>query len=158
MKLTKSFEHGVTLVAILATQKPLTSVSSLALHREVQGSLAYTKKILRKLVVADIVESVPGLKGGYRLKHLPREITLDQLVYALEGTPFSTFPNTGVFKQLFRHVEQEKIERAESAIHDVFQAADQAWLKVLSQVTVEELINQATDHAPFQIMDWNKVN
>lgn len=158
MKLTKSFEHGVTLVAILATQKPLTSVSSLALHREVQGSLTYTKKILRKLVVADIVESVSGINGGYRLKHQPSDITLDQLVYALEGTPFSTFPNTGVFQQLFGNVDKEKVERAEMAIHDVFQAADDAWINVLKQVTLADLIKQATYNQPFQTMDWNKGN
>lgn len=155
MKLTKSFEHGVTMVAMLATQKKDVPVSSLALHREVKGSLAYTKKILRKLVVGGIVSSIPGIKGGYLLARSPKEITLDQIVYALEGAHFSTFPNTGVFQSLFPAASSKKVEKAEKAIHDIFYAADRAWLHVLEQVTLEELVLQATGDAPFRIIDWN---
>lgn len=158
MKLPKSFEHGVAMVAMLATQKQNIPVSSLALHREVKGSLAYTKKILRKLVVGGIVSSVPGIKGGYLLASPPKDITLDQIVYALEGRSFSTFPNTGVFKRLFPSTSSKKVEKAERAIHDVFHAADNAWLHVLEQVTVEDLVHQATGNAPFRVIDWNMMN
>lgn len=156
MKLTKSFEHGVTMVAMLATQKPGIPVSSLALHREVQGSLAYTKKILRKLVIGQVITSVPGIKGGYLLAKRPEEITIDQLFYALEDQEISSFPYTGVFKRLFGKTDTKKVERAEQAVHDVFNAADRAWIHVLEQVTIYDLVHQASGSAPFQIIDWNE--
>jgi Rrf2 family protein len=48
-------------------------------------SLRFTLKIMRKLVAAGIVKSYKGAHGGYRLTRLPQEITLRQVIEAVEG-------------------------------------------------------------------------
>jgi len=46
----------------------------------------YLAKILQTLVQAGILESVRGPKGGFRLARIADEITVGQVVEALEGT------------------------------------------------------------------------
>ncbi|NLN82617.1 MAG: Rrf2 family transcriptional regulator [Clostridiales bacterium] len=48
-------------------------------------SLRFTLKIMRKLVAAGIVKSYKGARGGYTLSRLPRDITLRQVIEAVEG-------------------------------------------------------------------------
>jgi Rrf2 family protein len=48
-------------------------------------SLRFTLKIMRKLVSAGLVKSYRGAHGGYRLAKPPREITLRQVIEAVEG-------------------------------------------------------------------------
>lgn len=48
-------------------------------------SLRFTLKIMRKLVAAGIVKSYKGAHGGYMLSREPREITLRQVIEAVEG-------------------------------------------------------------------------
>ena len=48
-------------------------------------SLRFTLKIMQKLVAAGIVCSYKGAKGGYELSRDPAEITLYQVIEAMEG-------------------------------------------------------------------------
>lgn len=48
-------------------------------------SLRFTLKIMRKLVAADIVKSYKGAHGGYTLSRMPGEITMRQVIEAVEG-------------------------------------------------------------------------
>jgi Rrf2 family protein len=60
------------------------SVQQLA---EVQKlSPTYLSKILTKLVKADMIESTPGVHGGYRLMRNRAEISFLDVVQAIEGT------------------------------------------------------------------------
>ena len=49
-------------------------------------TLRFSLKILRKLVAAGIVRSYKGAHGGYELTRDPAEITLRDVVEAIEGT------------------------------------------------------------------------
>ncbi len=46
---------------------------------------AFLAKIMQKLVRAGIVESIRGVKGGYRLKKKPENITLFDVISAISG-------------------------------------------------------------------------
>jgi FeS assembly SUF system regulator len=48
-------------------------------------SLPTVSKILKLLAEASLVQSVRGAKGGYRLKQTPENITLLQIMSAIEG-------------------------------------------------------------------------
>lgn len=95
MKLTKSFEQGVCLMAILATQAKAIPVSSHTLQRRLPTSMTYSQKLLRKLVVAGIVKSVPGNSGGFTLARPVGQISILEVVEALEGR-IDSFPSTGL--------------------------------------------------------------
>lgn len=42
-------------------------------------------KLLKLLSKADVIESVRGAHGGYRLKALPNQISIEQIVSAIDG-------------------------------------------------------------------------
>lgn len=48
-------------------------------------SLRFTLKIMRKLVAAGLVRSYKGARGGYVLARRPSQITLRQVIEAVEG-------------------------------------------------------------------------
>ncbi|MXQ54209.1 RrF2 family transcriptional regulator [Shimazuella alba] len=53
---------------------------------EFQGvSVTYLSKIFTKLTKANIIQSTPGIKGGYELKRAPEDISFFDVVEAIEG-------------------------------------------------------------------------
>ena len=63
-------------------------------------SAAYLEKIFQALKAAGIVVSFQGNQGGYALARQPGEITLRQIVEALEGTTFDIFCERRIPDQL----------------------------------------------------------
>lgn len=54
---------------------------------ELQGlSPTYLSKILTKLVKAGLIESTPGINGGYRLTRDKTDISFLEVIEAIEGT------------------------------------------------------------------------
>jgi Rrf2 family protein len=54
---------------------------------EVQGlSPTYLSKILTKLVKAGMIESTPGINGGYKLTRNKADISFLEVIHAIEGT------------------------------------------------------------------------
>ncbi|MEM7334605.1 MAG: Rrf2 family transcriptional regulator [Chloroflexota bacterium] len=61
-----------------------TSVQQLA---ELQNlSPTYLSKILTKLVKAGLIESTPGIRGGYRLRKEKADVSFLDVIQAIEGT------------------------------------------------------------------------
>src|SRR5438445_7826812 len=75
--------HCTTVLALLPADGAMPA-SRLAQFHGVPA--AYLAKALQALSRAGIVESVPGRRGGYRLGRPPAEITLLDIVDAVEGT------------------------------------------------------------------------
>jgi len=63
-------------------------------------SQAYAEKILQSLRSANIVTSLQGNQGGYILSRHPSEITLKEIVEALEEQTFDIFCDPGVRKDI----------------------------------------------------------
>ncbi len=49
-------------------------------------SQTYLSKILTKLVKASIVESTPGVRGGYTLRGQKEDVSFLSVIHAIEGT------------------------------------------------------------------------
>lgn len=84
MKITAKGEYGVRVMTELARhfgEEPLP-LSEVARRQAI--SLAYSEQIIASLKKAGLVKSRRGAKGGYSLALPPREITLHQVVQALD--------------------------------------------------------------------------
>jgi Rrf2 family protein len=94
MKLTRATSYALQAVAHMAAQKqaqPLVS-HDIAAARGIPER--FLLKVLKPLVSAGILLSVKGPNGGYRLARAPSEITMLDIVEAVEGpvrglAPFS---------------------------------------------------------------------
>ncbi|HTO33245.1 MAG TPA: Rrf2 family transcriptional regulator [Pararhizobium sp.] len=85
MKMSEGVEQAIHSVAMLSGLSE-NSVLSAAAIAEFHGvSTSYLLKHLQALSGAGILETVPGPKGGYRLAKKPANITLLDVVLAVEG-------------------------------------------------------------------------
>jgi len=85
MKLSTKGKYGVRAVYEIAKHygKGPISIKDIA---ERQGiSISYLEQILHKLGKAALIESVRGPAGGYLLARTPGELTIGDIVRALEG-------------------------------------------------------------------------
>lgn len=157
MKLTKSFEQGVAIMAIIATQSSGQPVSSRTLQTLIDASPTYSQKILRRLVVANLITSTPGANGGFQLARPTTEISALDVIEALEGR-VDSFPNQGLLSAVFSNPNHQSInaDSADNAIHRVFMAADNAWCAVMDSVTLADIINKVVNSGlASHTVDWN---
>jgi Rrf2 family protein len=85
MKLGDGVEQTIHSVAVLAGLADDGVLSAAALAEFHGVSVSYLLKHLQAVSGAGILDAVPGPKGGYRLAKRPDDITLLEIVLAVEG-------------------------------------------------------------------------
>jgi Rrf2 family protein len=85
MKLGDGVEQAIHSISMLSSLSEGGVLSAAALADFHGVSTSYLLKHLQALSGARLVETVPGPKGGYRLAKKPAEITLLDIVLAVEG-------------------------------------------------------------------------
>ncbi len=85
MQVTRQGDYGIRSVLYLARQ-PIKKISFVAeISDEYKIPRSFLAKILQKLVKAKIVRSYRGVKGGFSLAKPAREISLLDVLEAIEG-------------------------------------------------------------------------
>lgn len=85
MRLSAKVEYGVRAMAILAIHYQGDPVPLRQIAEQEQISLKFLEQIFPDLRRAELVTSVRGSRGGYRLIHPPEEISVGDIVRAVEG-------------------------------------------------------------------------
>ncbi len=138
MKLSEGVEWGLHCVSVLAGLPAGATLPTRALAEFHGLSETYLSKHLQALTSAHIIESVPGPRGGYRLARLPEEITLLEVVEAIDGR-----------EPLFRCMEIRQrgptasgpeAYRTPCGIHVAMAQAEKAWREALRSQTVADII------------------
>ena len=98
-------EYGVRLMVELGRQAGEQPVALSAVAEAERLPLSYLEHLVAKLRNAGLVTSTRGAHGGYRLARPASEITMDQVVEALEGqiAPMECFHETPEGKVLCSH-------------------------------------------------------
>jgi Rrf2 family protein len=129
--------HCCTVLALVPPENALPS-SRLAEYHGIPP--AYLAKHLQALAQAGIVESVAGRKGGYRLAKPASEISIMDVIDAVEGT-----------KPLFRCMEIRRRGPARGpasqyrnpcGISRAMAQAEEAWRAELERVTIADLLQE----------------
>jgi Rrf2 family protein len=85
MQITREGDYGIRSVLYLARQ-PLKKISFVnEISEDYHIPRSFLAKILQKLVKANIVRSYRGVKGGFSLAKPAREISLLEVLEAVEG-------------------------------------------------------------------------
>ena len=97
MIFTTKAEYGVRLLVELGRHGEDQPVSLKSIAEAEGLPLAYLERIVALLRKAGLVDSTRGAHGGYRLARPATEITMDEVVLALEGVvaPMSCFMDDG---------------------------------------------------------------
>ena len=138
MKIKGSLEQAVCILLVIAHTKGHAPVKSYTLTERLGLSDSYLKKIMRQLVVAGLVDSEAGKKGGFVLKRAPKNISLLDVFEAIESTaPFLS--TTNLVDKVFPKEKMIAHEK-EQQIISVFTRAEQAYRQSLSQFTLDHVV------------------
>lgn len=96
LRISKLADYGTIVMVYLAKHAPvLRNARDIALHTHL--SVPTVSKILKCLTQAGLLISVRGVSGGYRLLKSAKDISISQIIYALESqrgvTECSVQPN-----------------------------------------------------------------
>jgi len=131
--ITRTGEYGLRGLLFLAKQP----VNRLFLVSEVSKAQripeTYLAKIFQRLSKTGLLKSTRGLNGGFNLGKPAKEITMKQVIEALEGP-------IALNRCLLRQGECDEEERC--PLHDVFEEAQEKFIEVLDRTTIEDLARQ----------------
>ncbi len=82
MKLTTKGRYAVTAMIDLALHAKVEHVRLAEIAERQELSMAYLERLFRSLKAAELVDSVRGAKGGYRLAREAQDISLAQILLA----------------------------------------------------------------------------
>ena len=136
MIVNRCVEQGIYVVLILSLQKDHEPLKSTQLSTIISVSDSYLKKILRKLVLANIVVSTTGKDGGFQLARSIEEITVYDIYAALEGKECE-LKMTGIGNRIF--IDDKKFEQGTNKVKTVFGNANTAFGEELKKVYISEL-------------------
>lgn len=155
MRVTKWGECGILCALYLAKRygEPAIGAAEIA---ETQGlDLPYTQQILQRLRKGDVIESVRGPKGGYKLQREPKEISLKDILYAVEGDTFQI-----ICEHSPLHPEVQEPSRCSTqescSLHGVWQDLRVAIDKLLEERTLEDLVRTENGLALVQLSTHHK--
>jgi Rrf2 family transcriptional regulator, cysteine metabolism repressor len=139
-------EYGVRVMIQLARRRGTGTVPLTGIAQAEALPLAYLEQLVSRLRKADLVSSTRGAHGGYELSRDPAEITMAEVVQALEGSliPMQCFDELGGTRVLCNHVE----DGFENCATKVLWTRVQGGIaRALEQTTLAELA-QFAEHGP----------
>lgn len=86
MKYTKASNYALHIMAFFVKQDGRDNLSLQPIANHLNISPTYLSKILTQLVKADLIQSAPGMNGGYSLRKHKNEISFFDVIQAIEGS------------------------------------------------------------------------
>ena len=83
LRVSKLTDYATVIMTVLADAADVLSAQDVAVRARLE--LPTVSKLLKQLAHAELVESFRGVNGGYRLARAPQQITIAQIVTAMEG-------------------------------------------------------------------------
>lgn len=153
MHMKPGVEQSVYAVLLLNMLPEKAVLPGEAISQQLGTSPSYFQKLLRKLVSAGLITSVPGVKGGFKLNKKPEDINVFDIYVAIEGQQ-SLYSPSGVLSDL---LELEEPERC-CLLTELMVEAESAWRSRMEQETIESL-SQKMKEQRFQkkateLADW----
>ena len=84
MKLSSKTRYGIRACHLLGSVYGKETMSATDLEKRIGVSSKYIEQIMRLLIKRDIITASRGANGGYTLKCPPSDISIGQIVRALE--------------------------------------------------------------------------
>lgn len=113
-------------------------ITVLSISEKLGISKIYLEQVFSLLKRAGLVISVKGAQGGYQLSRTPGQITVFEVLSAVEGSLFEGTENTVL----------EKAPEIEKAMRStVFEILDKSVKATLTKVTLADLVSEAEKHS-----------
>lgn len=143
MQMKNGVEQSVYAILLLNLLPDKAVLPGEAISQQLGTSPTYFQKLLRKLVSADLITSVAGVKGGFKLKKKPEEIRVYDVYLAIEGQQ-SLYSPSGILDDM---LELDKEEEC-CLLTDLMDEAESTWKTVLKRETIASLYEETTNRFP----------
>jgi Rrf2 family protein len=151
MKMSEGVEWGMHCCVLLAVVPDGATLPAARLAEFHSVPAAYLSKHLQALSRSGIVESVPGKRGGYRLARAPEEITLLEVVEAIEGADPAF--RCSEIRQRGPTARPPGEYRGLCGIARAMQRAEEAWRAELRSTTIGDLVRTMLAQVPPKAME-----
>jgi len=151
MRLSDGVEWGVhacTILAVLPADRALPA-AKLAEYHGVPA--AYLAKHLQAMSRAGLLDSVQGPKGGYRLARPATEITVLEVVEAIDGDEPAF--RCAEIRRRGPTARPAREYKGMCGVHAAMNRADAAWRAELRTVTLADLMVSAVEGAPAKSLE-----
>ena len=151
MKLSEGVEWGAHCAVLLSILPPGTALPTGKLAEYHEVPVAYLAKHLQAMSRAGILEATQGPRGGYRLARPATEVTLLEIVEAIDGArpPFRCTE----IRARGPAAAPAREYRTMCGIHRAMVEADDLWRAHLRTVTVADLLMGAAKDSPPKAVD-----
>jgi Rrf2 family protein len=150
MKLSDGVEWGIHCAAMLAGLAPGATLPGKALAEFHGVSESYLLKHLKALTAANLLESVPGPRGGYRLARAAEHITLLDVVQAIDGDE-PAFRCTEI-RQRGPGALDGRAYRRPCTINAAMLRAENAWRAELSRTSLADINRGVAENADPRVL------
>lgn len=137
MHMKTGVEQSVYAILLLNMLPDKAVLPCEAISQQLNVSPTYFQKLLRKLVSADLIASVPGVKGGFKLKGNPKDICVFDVYLAIEGRQ-SLYSASGILGDMLQLKKEENC----CLLTDLMEEAESAWKTVMKRETIAELADK----------------
>jgi Rrf2 family transcriptional regulator, cysteine metabolism repressor len=143
-------EYGVRLMVELGRQTPEQPTSLKAIAAAERLPLAYLEQVVARLKKAELVMSARGAHGGYWLARPADQITMDEVVQALEGAiaPMECFLGEPTERVLCSHVGASADEHQHCATKLLWMRVQGGIARSLQTTTLAELVEFSRRESP----------
>ncbi len=153
-------EYGIHCLLFLVDERGQSREASVRDLAELQGvPLEYLAKVFTKLARAGLVVATEGVRGGFRLARAPGEISVLDIVAAIDG-PKAIFDCREVRERcaIFDEAAPDWAVSGPCAIHKVMLNAQQQMETALARQNILDLARQVGQKAPAhfttQVNSW----
>ena len=138
MRISSKGRYGLAASVVMAQNYASGAyITVVSLSEQLGISKIYLEQVFSLLKKAELVRSIKGAQGGYRLARPPQEISALEVLTALEQS---------LFEKTEKSVEK-KASEIESAMQDsVFSEIDKAVSRALSGVSLYSLMTKAEEY------------
>lgn len=152
MHLTKSTEQAICIMVMLYLQDRHVFLNSKEISQRLNISPTYLKKIMRKLVVNDLVKANTGIGGGYKYK-INKKVTLYDIYVALNDEVEIFALKTDYVSKIFEGALA--VDKRYSKYLKKVNTVNKAIKSSLEDITIENLVEDILGENAKIRLDWN---
>lgn len=152
MHLTKSTEQAICIMVMLYLQDRHVFLNSKEISQRLNISPTYLKKIMRKLVVNDLVKANTGIVGGYKYK-TNKKVTLYDIYVALNDEVEIFALKTDYVSRIFEGALA--VDKRYSKYLKKVNTVNKAIKSSLEDITIENLVEDILGENAKIRLDWN---
>lgn len=135
MKLSAKSRYALaSLVKMALVHESQPTITVLEIAEELEISKIYLERIFSELRRGEVVGSIKGSQGGYYLTRAPKEITLYDILHAVEPTLFSE--NDATVDKTSQNIERALVEM-------VYTPMKEGFAKMLTAISLADITLEA---------------